>query len=179
MSNHWWRAYDEAVDDPKLQRLGPKLGWAWFNLMCITSANGGTLPAIGDIAFKLRTSEQQAAATVAALAAAGLFVKTNDGHYAPHNWDGRQYKTDKSDNTNAERQRRHRAHMRDELRELKALRESAHISLRMPLRNGVSHVTAKRPDTDTDITPTARVERRGLAGEIMVSSELVTSLGKK
>jgi hypothetical protein len=94
--SRWWRAYDEAVDDPKLQRLGPKLGWAWFNLMCITSANGGALPPIGDVAFKLRITEQQAAATIAALVSAGLFEKRDDGHFAPHNWDGRQFKSDVS-----------------------------------------------------------------------------------
>jgi hypothetical protein len=133
--SRWWRAYDEAVDDPKLQRLGPILGWAWFNLMCIASKNDGALPAIGDIAFKLRTTDQKAAATIAALVAAGLFDKREDGRYAPHNWQGRQYKGDAADPTNADRQKRYRDRR----------------------RNGVTTVTetvtAKRPETDnrTDV----------------------------
>ena len=42
---HWWRAYDECVDDPKLCLLTDKQHRAWFNLCCITSQAGGTLPA--------------------------------------------------------------------------------------------------------------------------------------
>ncbi len=94
--SRWWRAYDEAVDDPKLQRLGPKLGWAWFNLMCISSKNNGCLPLIGDIAFKLRMTEQQAAAMLTELVSAGLFDRQEDGRFAPHNWNARQFKSDVS-----------------------------------------------------------------------------------
>ena len=70
--SHWWRAYDQAVDDPKLQCLAPPLFKAWFNLMCIASESGGTLPAIGAVAFKLRIGEHKAAEIIAALVAAGL-----------------------------------------------------------------------------------------------------------
>jgi hypothetical protein len=141
--SRWWRAYDEAVDDPKLQRIGPALGWAWFNLMCISSKNDGALPSIGDVAFKLRTTEQKAAATIAALVSAGLFDRREDGRYAPHNWSGRQYRGDVTDPTNAERQKRYRERH----------------------RNGVTTVTAgvtrKRPDTETDTeTETEKKETR-------------------
>jgi hypothetical protein len=94
--NSWWRAYNEAVEDPKLQRLGDKLGWAWFNLMCLASKNDGVLPPIGDIAFKLRKTDQQAAETIASLVKAGLFEKLEDGTFKPHNWNGRQYQSDVS-----------------------------------------------------------------------------------
>lgn len=96
MSSRWWRAYDEAVDDPKLQRLGPALGWAWFNLMCVASKHNGVLPPIGDVAFKLRTTEQRAAATITALVSAGLFERNGNGQFAPHNWSGRQFQSDVS-----------------------------------------------------------------------------------
>jgi hypothetical protein len=62
------------------------------------------------------------------------------------------------------------------MREMKALRNRNHEAL----RNGVTNVTAKRPDTETyRITTTVGEERKGLSGEregrssIPVSSELV------
>jgi hypothetical protein len=92
----WWRAYDQAVDDPKLQRLAPPLFRAWFNLMCITSANGGTLPPMGDVAFKLHIPEAKAAEIVVALVAAGLIDQRSDGKFEPHNWQRRQFVSDVS-----------------------------------------------------------------------------------
>ena len=94
--SHWWRAYDQAVDDPKLQCLAPPLFKAWFNLMCIASESGGTLPAIGAVAFKLRIGEHKAAEIIAALVAAGLIDRRPDGKFEPHNWAVRQYVSDVS-----------------------------------------------------------------------------------
>jgi hypothetical protein len=93
--NHWWRAYNEAVNDPKLQLLSDSLFRAWFNVMCIASANGGSLPALKDIAFTLRIQPTKAAQVLAQLHAAGLLDKTETG-FIPHNWNGRQYKSDVS-----------------------------------------------------------------------------------
>lgn len=106
--SRWWRAYDEALHDPKLQRLSPALFKAWFNLMCIASKNGGVLPSTGEIAFELRMSEHSAAAALAGLAAKGLIDTRADGRFEPHNWGGRQFQSDVTDPTNAERQRRYR-----------------------------------------------------------------------
>ncbi len=50
--SRWWRAYDEAVDDPKLIMLGDKTHRAWFNLMCVASLNGGVLPDIKVVAAR-------------------------------------------------------------------------------------------------------------------------------
>jgi hypothetical protein len=93
--NHWWRAYNEAVNDPKLQLISDALFRAWFNLMCIASANDGALPALKDVAFTLRLAPAKAAQILAQLHAAGLLDKTETG-FAPHNWSGRQYKSDVS-----------------------------------------------------------------------------------
>jgi hypothetical protein len=93
--NHWWRAYNEAVNDPKLQLLSDALFRAWFNVMCIASANGGSLPPLKDIAFTLRIQPTKAAQVLAQLHAAGLLDKTETG-FIPHNWNGRQYKSDVS-----------------------------------------------------------------------------------
>lgn len=91
--NHWWRAYNEAVNDPKLQLLSDSLFRAWFNVMCIASANGGNLPPLKDIAFTLRIQPTKAAQVLAQLHTAGLLDKTETG-FIPHNWNGRQYKSD-------------------------------------------------------------------------------------
>ena len=94
--SRWWRAYDEAVDDPKLCLLTDKQHRAWFNLCCITSQNGGKLPAMAAVAFKLRMTIDRAKAIVAELVALGLVDMDDVGTAAPHNWNARQYKSDVS-----------------------------------------------------------------------------------
>jgi hypothetical protein len=110
--NHWWRAYNEAVNDPKLQLISDSLFRAWFNVMCIASANDGELPALKDLAFTLRLSPTKTAQVLAQLHAAGLLDKTETS-FTPHNWGGRQYKTDKPDETAAERMRNYRERKRN------------------------------------------------------------------
>ncbi|HWX30137.1 MAG TPA: hypothetical protein VNZ53_22205 [Steroidobacteraceae bacterium] len=124
----WWRAYDDILHDPKVQRLTPPLFKTWFNLLCIASKNEGMLPPIADIAFELHMSEHKAAEFLTALTTAQLFDLRADGKFEPHNWSGRQFKTDVTDPTNAERQKRYRR------------------------RHGVTAntVTDKRPDTEAE-----------------------------
>jgi hypothetical protein len=110
--SRWWRAYDEAVDDPKLCLLTDKQHRAWFNLCCITSQNDGKLPPIAAVAFKLRMTVDKAKSIVAELVALGL-IDNDDGVFAPHNWGGRQYKTDVTDPTTAIRSKRYRDKKRD------------------------------------------------------------------
>jgi hypothetical protein len=94
--NHWWRAYNEAVDDPKLQRLPDATFKAWFNLMCLASRNDGALPPIEDIAFSLRLSTARVNQIIADLKHRELLDVMEDGTLQPHNWNGRQYKSDVS-----------------------------------------------------------------------------------
>jgi hypothetical protein len=94
--SRWWRAYEEAVDDPKLQRLPDSLFKAWFNLMCLASRHGGKLPPAEDVAFSLRLSEGRAAAIISGLENRGLIDRDEDGAFRPHNWNARQYKSDTS-----------------------------------------------------------------------------------
>ena len=91
----WWRAYNEALDDPKLQKLPAELFRAWFNLVCLASRNRGVLPSLEDIAFALRTTPQKADKIVIALIDAKLFDTTDEG-LKPHNWSSRQYESDVS-----------------------------------------------------------------------------------
>jgi hypothetical protein len=60
--SHWFRVYDDVVDEPKIQRLEPSLFKALINLWCLTSANRGVLPPIHEVAFKLRMKPPEGAA---------------------------------------------------------------------------------------------------------------------
>ena len=111
--SRWWRAYDEAASDPKLGLLSDELHRAWFNLMCIASANDGAFPPLKQMAYTLRVKPERAAAILAELHTHGLLDKTDDG-FAPHNWNGRQYKTDSTDPTAAERMQRYRKNKRND-----------------------------------------------------------------
>ena len=92
----WFRFYNAALHDPKVQRLAPELFRTWINLLCLASAtnNAGRLPDIDDIAFALRTTEDKARDEVQSLIKAGLLDEDEDGSIAPHNWSGRQRKSD-------------------------------------------------------------------------------------
>ncbi len=111
--SRWWRAYDEAVDDPKLILLSDKAHRAWFNLMCIASLHDGILPDIKITAVKLRLTPQRAAAVLTELVHAGLIDRRDDGAFEPHNWSGRQYRSDVTDPTAAERMQRYRERKRN------------------------------------------------------------------
>lgn len=104
MTTHWWRAYDEAVDDPKIQLMPGPLFKAWFNLLCIASGNDGRLPPVESIAFKLRTTEAKVGSMLEDLVERGL-LDDHDGVLRPHNWGERQFA---SDSNAAERQKRYR-----------------------------------------------------------------------
>jgi hypothetical protein len=174
--SRWFRFYTGVVDDPKAQMLAPEMFKHWVNVLCIAAQHDGELPDIAVTAFTLRMTEVKAASILAKLHALNL-LDTTEKSFKPHNWDGRQYKTDHTDNTNAIRQRKHRDKQRDELNELKALRDRASIAL----RNGVSNVTAKRPDTETDILSSTVSVERGLAkGNLTLSSEALAGIsGRK
>ena len=107
--SRWFRFYDDAVNDPKVQRLEPKLFKAWINMLCLASKNDGWLPSIDDVAFSLRLSEEEAGQVVDGLISSGLLDEI-DGRCCPHNWHERQYKSDSS----AERMKRHRDKKRDD-----------------------------------------------------------------
>jgi hypothetical protein len=89
----WFRAYDECVDDPKIQTLGDGLGFFWFNCLCLASKGRGILPPARDIAWKLRKTEAKVTAMIGQLMDAGL-LEAKGGGFSPHNWDERQFSSD-------------------------------------------------------------------------------------
>lgn len=100
----WFRFYDEALDDPKVQRLPGELYKTWGNLLCLASRNGGKIPASADAAFALRLPEDEFMVRFNALVDARL-IDIDESGARPHGWNNRQYESDSA----AERMRRHRA----------------------------------------------------------------------
>lgn len=108
----WFRLDDDVVNDPKVQNLPDALFRAWINVLCIASKNEGVLPPLRDIAFTLRVKEAAAAGILSKLHMAGLLDKTETS-FKPHNWEGRQFKSDTRDETAAERMQRYRLRKRN------------------------------------------------------------------
>lgn len=100
--SRWFRFYDGALDDPKVQALPPVLFKAWINLLCVASRNDGKLP-VEDLPFLLRLSEEETADAIEKLNERGLLDMV-DEKLQPHNWGVRQFKSDVSN----ERVKRHR-----------------------------------------------------------------------
>jgi hypothetical protein len=94
--SRWFRYYDDALNDPKVQRLPGELFKAWSNILCVASKNGGVLPSVGDVAFGLRLTTSKAGGIVAELARAELLDPVEGGYFRPHNWNERQFKNDVS-----------------------------------------------------------------------------------
>jgi hypothetical protein len=101
--SRWFRFYDDAVNDPKLLRLPDDLYRAWTILLCFASKNEGTLPPADDIALALRIKPAKVCEWITKLVRASL-IDQNGNSFTPHNWNGRQYKSDSSN----ERVKRHR-----------------------------------------------------------------------
>lgn len=158
MAEHWWRAYDDSIDHPKLLKLSDAMHRAWYTLQCIASANGGTLPPASDIALRLRTKTAKVAGWITHLVGAGLLDNDN-GVFRPHNWDDRQYKTDKTDPTAPQRMQRYRQRKRND-------------------RNAT--VTNKRPDTETeqnDVADDARARSLVSPEAIKLADDLLVIAG--
>lgn len=151
MRGRWWRAYDEAVDDPKLGKLSDKTHRAWFNLCCITSQNGGRLPAIMDIAYKLRTTADKTRALITELSAYRLIDIDKDGTATMHNWDERQFQSD----TSTPRVKRFRNKQRN-------------VSRNVPIA-----VSETVPDTDTE-SDTERVSKKEIYTRAREAELLIT-----
>src|SRR5262245_59241319 len=111
--SRWWRAEDTSIDHPKLLRLSDAMHRAWYTLMCIASANEGVLPPTDDIAVRLRVKPALVASWITELVSAKLFDKDGDT-FRPHNWDKRQYRSDVTDPTAAQRNRRYRERKRND-----------------------------------------------------------------
>jgi hypothetical protein len=115
----WFRLYDDTINDPKILKLSDKLFRIWIGVLCAASKNDGKLPPTDDLALMIRIKPEKMVEALEALVNAGL-VDRDGPILSPHNWNGRQYKSDVS----TERVKR--------------------------FRNGKRNVSETPPDTDTD-----------------------------
>lgn len=132
----WFRFWNEALDDPKVQQLDGDLFKSWVNLLCLCSKQEGLPRSVNDIAFALRMAPDGCQTVLQRLSSAGLLDKVSGGvdgmHYAIHSWEKRQYKSDSSTDR------------------VKRFRErSSNVS---------ETVIETRPDTDTD-TDTKQIKK--------------------
>jgi hypothetical protein len=93
--SNWFRFYDDTVNDPKIIRLPDDMHRAWVNLLCIAAKNDGVLPELCDVALILRVKDARAAELITKLVKAKL-LDDHGGIFSPHNWQGRQFKSDDS-----------------------------------------------------------------------------------
>lgn len=144
--SRWFRVHDDLVDDPKIQLLDGDMVKSLLNLWCLASQNGGVLPPMKEMSFKLRMKPQQVATTIAELSLAGLIDRDGD-EYRPHNWDKRQYKSD-TDTTAAERSKRYRAKHRDGNAPVtRDDGDSRHASSSVSVSGSVSSSLSKKEET--------------------------------
>lgn len=98
--SRWFRYYEDALEDPKVQTLPAADFKGWVNILCAASRNDGMLPDMDHLAFALRMSVDACQTLVERLSNAGLIDTKSGGangsHYAPHGWGKRQYKSDSS-----------------------------------------------------------------------------------
>jgi hypothetical protein len=153
----WFRLYDELIDDPKVQRLPPYLFKTWINFMSLanrTSHTDGTLPPINDLAFKLRMTVAEAHMQRKELVNAGL-VDEHNGVYFIHNWKGRQFVSDSSN----ERVRRHR----DKKKRERNVSRNADVTVQRQIQR-----QKQKPDTETEtLKPAAPVGEGPIEPEVV------------
>ena len=91
----WLRLYTDILNDVKVQRLSGDEFKAWINLLALAKEHGGLIPPLEDVAFRLRTTEEEATRLVEVLVKRGL-LDTDGANTAPHNWHVRQFESDNS-----------------------------------------------------------------------------------
>lgn len=91
----WFRLYDDTLNDPKILKLSDKTHRVWIGILCVASKNEGALPPLEDMALLLRMKPEKLQPELEKLIAAGL-IDHDDLGLRPHNWQGRQYKSDVS-----------------------------------------------------------------------------------
>jgi hypothetical protein len=115
----WFRMYAEARRDPKLLQLSDWQHRIWHEMLCIAAEYDGEIP-VADLTRLLRRRRDHLEKAIKELVRLGLFT-CGGGLIIPHNWFGRQYKSDSS----AERVRRFR------------IRQS-NVTCNVPWRNDVT-----------------------------------------
>jgi hypothetical protein len=106
MANQWFRMYSEFASDPKVQMMSEADQRRFVMLLCMRCSNDDVTLHDDEIAFQLRISNEQWAATKAVFLAKKLIDKDN----SPTAWDKRQFVSDSS----AARVAKHRANKKQD-----------------------------------------------------------------
>lgn len=149
----WFRFYNEALNDPKVQGLPAELFRVWINVLCVANEENdwGFLPSLDDLAFKLRLTLEETETALDDLSRRNLIEKSGR-KLTPHNWNKRQYQADSS----AERVRRHRQKRKEETLHVTECNVTGNVTE----TENVTPLTRARSETETDTdTETERVSR--------------------
>jgi hypothetical protein len=156
-TGRWFRHYEDTLNDPKIIALTNKQHRFLMNCWELASKNEGFLPPVDQLAKLLRLRSKEVPVLVAALRAGEEpLLDEIDGKLTPHNWNGRQFKSDHS----AARMRKFRRKT-DAVLTQNCTDFSSKFTSEIPTSNskqtksrlnGDGHVTATvtAPDTDTD-----------------------------
>lgn len=103
-SKYWIKLYHEILDDPKMGRLPDHLWRRSVETFLLAGEydHGGYLPPVGDMAWKLRSTEQEIEECLQALAAIDITRKDENGWCVIH------FAERQDADSNAERQERYR-----------------------------------------------------------------------
>lgn len=163
--SRWFRYYDDALDDPKVQRLSGDLFKVWVNLLSLASKNDGKLPSADDISFRLRISVQDAQQRVEDLILAGLIDVLPDKSFEPHNWSERQFASDSS------------AVRMQKLRKKKQSKNSGDVTSDVTVT--VQTQTREDSDTESKLQLSKPVAPREVKSELGFNLNSKSGLGKR
>jgi hypothetical protein len=109
----WFRFFEAAINDPKVQSMPGDLFKAWINILCLANmgrTSNGALPEKSEISFHLRVSERDLDQILDELITRGLIqYNVHSGEMTPHNWIRRQYRDRSRDRMRAFRSRQKRS----------------------------------------------------------------------
>jgi len=93
--SRWFRFYDDSINHPKVLRMPLAMRWHWVSILCLASKNDGVIPCVEDICAVLHMTAAKVRAILDDLIKRTL-IDVNGTTLTPHDWNGRQYKSDVS-----------------------------------------------------------------------------------
>jgi hypothetical protein len=144
-SKYWLKLYHEMLDDPKVARLNDSIYRRFIECMLLAGEldEGGLLPPLEDMAWRLRLSETALSQDMTRLSLAGLaqLVKHEEGDADGNRWYLTKFAERQAPVPADERKRQQRE------REKKAKYYASHSDVTKGVTN---NVTNRDTDTDTD-----------------------------
>ena len=98
----WLKLYYDLIQNEKVMTLEPEVAWIWVQLLCVAGeySQGGVLPHVKGIAFRLHTTPERVSNALITLSERGLVERASGGpdgyRFKMHDWDDWQGKSDSS-----------------------------------------------------------------------------------